>query len=134
MGYRDAKLILDSSNAVGADADSEYFIDTEQTIPGWERGMSAAVVINVETAPGGTTGIQFIICHKTSEPTTGDAELVAVTVLNADLYAGAEIVIPLPGGVKLLRYVRLYYNITSGDETSGVFSSYFTPLPFHSTP
>jgi hemerythrin len=42
--------------------------------------------------------------------------------------------VSLPGGVKLLRYVRLYYNITSGDETSGVFSSYFTPLPIHSSP
>ena len=134
MGYRDFPMFLSTSQAVGADADSENFLDTELTVPGWERGMGGAVVINVETAPGGTTGVQFIIVHKTSEPTTGDAELIAVTVLNADLVAGSEIVLPLPGGVKLLRYMRLYYNLTSGDETSGVFSAYFMPLPLHSSP
>lgn len=128
MGYRDIKLALSTSQAVGADANSEDYIDTELTIPGWEKGMPAAIIINVETAPGGTTGINFIVCHKTSEPTVNDANLVTVRALNADLVAGDQIVIPLPQGIALLRYVRLYYDLIAADETSGVFSAYFTPL------
>jgi hypothetical protein len=134
MGYRDFPMMLSDSQAVGADANSTNFLDTELTIPGWERGQPAAVVVTVETAPGGTTGVQFIVVHKTSEPTVNDANLVTVRVLNADLVAGDQIVIPLPGGVKLLRYVRLYYDLIAADETSGVFSAYFTATPLHSSP
>lgn len=131
MGYRDHKLILSSSQAVGADADSTNYIDTELTIPGWEKGMPAAVVVSIETAPGGTTGVNFIVCHKTSEPTTADASLVTVHALNAQLTAGSQIVITLPQGIPLLRYVRLYYNLVTGDETALVCSAYFTPLPLY---
>jgi len=129
MGYRDIKLVLSKSQAIGADADSTYFLDTDVTVPGWDKSMPAAVIINVEVAPAGTTGIAFIVCHKTSEPTTADADLVTVTTPTADLVAGDQIVIPLPQGIKLLRYVRLYYNLINGDETNGTFSAYFTPLP-----
>ena len=128
MGYRDIKLALSTSQAVGADANSEDYLDTELTIPGWEKGMPAAIIVNVETAPGGSTGINFVVCHKTSEPTINDANLVTVRALDADLQAGDQIVIPLPQGIKLLRYVRLYYDLIAADETNGVFSAYFTPL------
>ena len=131
MGYRDRVLRLSESQSVSADADSDYYIDTELTNPRWEKGLPAAVVITVETAPGGTTGVNFIICHKDSEPTVNDANLVTVRALNAELVAGSQIVIPLPQGITLLRYVRLYYDIIAGDETSGVFSAYFTPLPLY---
>ena len=131
MGYRDYRLILSNSQAVSADADSTYYIDTEITVPGWEKGMPAAVVVTVETAPGGTTGVNFIVVHKTSEPTVNDANLVTVRALNAQLVAGSQIVIPLPQGIPLLRYVRLYYDLISGDETSFVCTAYFTPLPIY---
>jgi hypothetical protein len=129
MGYRDFKLVLSDSQAVGADADSTKFLDTELAIPGWEKSLPAAVIINCEVAPAGTTGIAFIVVHKISEPTSGDADLVTVTVPTAQLVAGAQIVIPLPQGIPLLRYVRLYYNLINADETNGTFSAYFTPLP-----
>ena len=131
MGYRDYALALSLSQAVGADADSTYFLDTEMTVPGWEKGMPAAVVVSVETAPGGTTGVNFIVVHKTSEPTVNDANLVTVRALNAQLVAGAQIVIPLPQGIPLLRYVRLYYDLITGDETAFVCSAFFTPLPLY---
>jgi hypothetical protein len=131
MGYLDFALCLSDSQAIGADADSTYFLDTEITVPGWERGMPAAVNVQCETAPGGTTGIQFIVVHKTSEPTSGDGNLISLTLLNAELVAGTNFLIVIPPGIVLLRYVRLYYNLTNGDETSGVFSAYFTPLPYH---
>lgn len=127
MGYRDIELALSTSQNVTADANSEDYLDTEQTVPGWEKGMPAAVIINVETVNTAGTGCEFIVCHKTSEPTTGDANLVAVTALAANLTAGSQIVIPLPQGIPLLRYVRVYYNITAGTEDY-VFSAYFTPL------
>lgn len=127
MGYRDAKLVLSKNQAVTADADSTYYLDTEQTVPGWEKGMPAAVIVNVEAKTVAGTGVSFEVVHKVSEPTTADAQLCSVTALAADLFAGAQIVIPLPQGVKLLRYVRLYYNITGGSE-SYTFSAYFTPM------
>ena len=128
MGYRDIKLKLSAVQAIGADANSTDYLDTEQTIPGWEKGEPAAVVVNVETVPGGTTGINLIIVHKISEPTVNDANLVTVRALSAVLVKGKQVVIPLPVGIPLLRYVRLYYDLITGDETAGVFSAYFTPL------
>ena len=128
MGYRDIKLKLSKNQAVSADANSTDYLDTELTYPGWEVGGPLGVVINVETAPGGTTGINFIIVHKASEPTVNDANLITFRVPVADLVAGAEFVIPLPIGVKLLRYMRLYYDLITGDETSGVFSAFVSPI------
>ena len=131
MGYRDIKLKLSKNQAVSADANSTDYLDTELTYPGWEVGGPLGVVINVETAPGGTTGINFIICHKAgnaADPTINDTTLVTYRVPVADLVAGAEFVIPLPIGVKLLRCVRLYYDLITGDETSGVFSAFVSPI------
>jgi len=127
MGYRDYKFKLSAAQAVTADANSTDYLDTELTIPGWEKGMPAAVIVNVEAVTIAATGIQFIVCHKISEPTIADANLVAVTALAANLTKGSQIVIPLPQGIPLLRYVRLYYNITGGTE-SYTLSAYFTPM------
>jgi hypothetical protein len=131
MGYRDHKLILSNSQSVTGDVDSTYYLDTELTNPRWEKGLPPAVVVTVETAPGGTTGVNLIVVHKASEPTVNDANLVTVRALNAELVAGAQIVIPIPQGITLLRYVRLYYDLINGDETSGVFTAYFSPLPLY---
>jgi len=128
MGYRDIELALSTSQQVTADANSEDYIDTELTYPGWDKGVPAAVIVNVEAKATAGTGCTFEVCHKASEPTTGDATLVQVTALAADLAVGSQIVIPIPQGVRLLRYVRLYYNITAGTEDYTV-SAYFTPLP-----
>jgi hypothetical protein len=127
MGYRDYKLVLSASQAVTADADSTYFLDTEQTYPGWQKGMPAAIIINVEAKTTAGTGITFEVCHYASEPTHSTTTLVSVPVLAADLAKGDQIVIPLPQGVELLRYVRLYYDITAGTE-SYTLSAYFTPM------
>ena len=129
MGYRDMHLKLSKNQAVGADANSTDHIDTSLSIPGWERGMPAAVIVNCEVACGGTTGINFIVCHKVTEPTVNDANLVSVTVPTAQIVAGWELVIPLPTGIPLLKMVRLYYDLINGNETNGTFSAYFTPLP-----
>ena len=128
MGYRDIELALSTSQAVVADANSEDYIDIELAYPGWQKGMPAAVIVNVEAVAVAGTGIKFEVVHKTSEPTTGDGALVDVTVPAADLQVGDQIVIPLPQGVELKRYVRLYYNITAGTERY-TLSAYFTPLP-----
>lgn len=128
MGYRDYKLKLSASQAVTAAANSDDFIDTELTIPGWEKGMPAAIIINTETVNVAATGFTFEVVHKISEPTTGDATLCTALALAADIAAGKQIVIPLPQGIPLLRYVRLYYTRTGGTEDY-VFSAYFTPLP-----
>lgn len=128
MGYRDYKMILSDSQAVTADANSTNYIDTEVTYPRWERNHKLGVIVNVEAKTVAGTGVNFIVCHKISEPTVSDANLVTVTALAADLVAGAEIWIPFPNGISILRYIRLYYDIIAGTE-SYTFSAYVTPLP-----
>lgn len=128
MGYRDIKLALSTSQNVTAAANSEDYIDTELTVPGWEKGTPAAIIVNFETVNTAGTGMKFSVVHKTAEPTINDANLVEVTALAAQMAAGKQIVIPLPQGIPLLRYVRLYYTRTGGTEDY-VLSAYFTPLP-----
>ena len=129
MGYRDIKLALSTSQNLVASADSESFIDTEQVIPGWEKGMPAAIIINVETVNTAATGYTIEICHKAdAEPTNDDATYYEVVLVAAQLTAGAQIVLPLLPGIPLLRFVRLYFAETGGTEDY-VVSAYFTPLP-----
>lgn len=130
MGYRDYELLLSSSQTVSSDADSDYYLDTELTSPFWNRGLPPAVVLSVETAPGGTTGVNILLCHHTGEPTNTHVFLTA-KILNADLVAGDQVVIPFPQGISLLRYFRIYYDLISGDETSFVVTAYVSPLPLY---
>ena len=128
MGYRDIKLKLSKEQNVAADADSQSHINTELTIPGWEKGNPAAIIVNIEAVNTAATGIIFEVCHKVTEPTHNDATLVSVRALAAQLTAGKQIVIPLPQGIPLLKMVRLYYDIIGGTEDYDL-SAYFTPLP-----
>lgn len=126
MGYRDALLVLSESQAVTADADSTNYIDFELTTPPEKDGRPLAVWISVEAKTTAGTGIIFRWCQKVSEPSTGDADLVTVRVLAADLVKGRTIKIFLPQGVTYLRYQRLYYDIIAGAE-SYTLSAYLGP-------
>lgn len=128
MGYRDYKLMFSSSQTVTEEV-SDYYLDTENTYPGLEKGGPLAAVINVETAGSGTTGFVIYVCHKSSgAPTLGDETLIAVTVPVANLTKGTEIVLPLPQGIPVKRYVGLHYANINGDE-SMVVSAYLTTYP-----
>lgn len=132
MGYRDDKLKLSAAQTVTAEA-SDNWIDTELTSPGWERGSTLAVVLNVETTATGSTGYNFTIVHKASgQPGTGDTDLVTFRIPVANLTKGKEFVLPLPIGVPILRYVGVYYTRINGDE-SMVCSAYFTPMQIADT-
>ncbi len=126
MGYRDRLLRLSNVQSIGADANSTDFIDTELTAPEWERGAPVGIVITVNVACNGTTGVNFVICQKLTEPTTGDATLQTTRVLKEDLVKGDEIIIWLPTGVTMLRMIRIYYDLITGDETGFDCSAYLT--------
>ena len=126
MGYKDNSLKLSASQAVTADALADFYIDTELTNPPWKKGTPLAVVVTVETKTTPGTGITFELIHKASAPGTGDATMATFVFLAADLVKGAEIVLPLPKGMTMLRYFSMYYNITGGTE-SYVLSAYLTP-------
>lgn len=128
MGYRDYKLLFSDSQTVTAEA-SDYNLDTEVTYPGWEKGGPLAAVVTVETACSGTTGFKITVCHKaTASPSTGDTDLITITCPKANLAKGCEIVIPFPQGIPIMRYVGLYYDRITGDE-SMVVSAYLTTYP-----
>lgn len=131
MGYIDAELLLNAitGQTITADANSTDYLDTEVTYPGWEKANGVALVVDVMTASNDTTGINILICHKSAEPTSGDATLLTVTCPVADLTAGNRIVIPLPSGLKLLRYVRAYFDEITGDNSTFKCVAYFAPLP-----
>jgi hypothetical protein len=126
MGYRDRTLRLSASQNVTSAVDSLYYVETGLTNPQWQKGMPAAVIINVETVNTAGTGFTVTVVHKATEPTINDANIVAVTLLAATITAGKQIVIPLPFGITLLQYVRIYYSRTGGSEDY-VFSAFFTP-------
>jgi len=128
MGYRDYKLLFSDSQTVTAEA-SDYNLDTEVTYPGWEKGGPLAAVVTVEKAATGTTGFNIYVVHSASaSPTKDGTDLCSVTCPVANLVKGAEIIIPLPQGIPILRYVGLYYNRINGDE-SMVVSAYLTTYP-----
>jgi hypothetical protein len=124
MGYMDWKLLLSASQAVTADADSTYYIDTEVTNPPWGRNISLFVLSELVTTAA--TGIIIQVCQKTSEPTHDDAAVVEARILAADLTAGKTIEIPLPRNMTILRYLRCYYDVIGGSE-SYTLSAWFGP-------
>jgi hypothetical protein len=131
MGYIDAELLLTAitGQTITADANSTDYLDTELTNPGWEKVNGVALVVEVLVASNDTTGITIEIVHKASEPTTADEALMSVTVPTADTTAGNMIVIPLPSGIKLKRYVRAYFNEINGDNSTFKCVAHFSPIP-----
>lgn len=127
MGYKDYAFVLSSSQALTGDANSTNFLDMNRTNPPWMGGTPLAVVVTIEAVDVASTGIAFELVHKTSEPTTGDGAIATFTLLAADLTKGKEIVLPLPQGMTMLRYFRIYYNLTNGAERYTV-SAYLVPF------
>ncbi len=135
MGYIDKELLVTAiaGQTITADANSTDYLDTEVTYPGWEKMNNVALVVDIMVASNDTTGINVLIVHKSSEPTTGDATLVTVTIPVADCTVGNRIVIPLPSGIKLLRYIRAYFDEINGDNSTFSAVAYFSPLPVSMT-
>ena len=127
MGYRDYKLVLCKNQAVTEEV-SDYYIDTELTKPGWEKGIPLEIIINVETAASGGTGYVFTLVHKSSgAPTLGDVSVANVSVLNAELTKGKEIKLRFPDGVQILRYVGINIGDITGGESMTI-SAYIQPV------
>lgn len=131
MGYIDKELLVTAitGQTITADANSTDYLDTEVTYPGWEKMNGVALVVDIMVASNDTTGMNIIICHKAAEPTAGDATLLTVTVPVADCTAGNRIIIPLPSGMKILRYIRAYFDEINGDNSTFSAVAYFSPLP-----
>lgn len=128
MGYIDAKLKFSASQAIAADAISNNTIDTEVTYPGIEKGQPAAVVVQVEVAGTGTTGLNVIVVSHTAAPTDGTYEIARMKIPVANLTKGARFVIPLPAGVAFKRHLAVYYDVITGDETVTV-TTFLSPMP-----
>lgn len=127
MGYRDYKLMLSKNHTVTEEV-SDYYVDTELTVPPWEKGWPLEVCITVETAGTGTTGfVIHLLQNASTAPTLGSDTLASVTVPIAQCTKGAEIKIRFPEGVALERYVGLHYANITGDE-SMVVSAYIQPV------
>ena len=68
MGYRDDHLTLSRSQRVTASANSTDHINTELDISGWEKGMPAAIIINVEAVVTPATDALLAIGLTEAEP------------------------------------------------------------------
>ncbi len=128
MGYRDYKLMLCDSQTVTEEV-TDYYLDTEETNPGWEEGEPLEAVVVVETAGTGTTGYVIYLLHNDGAPTLDDDTLASVTVPIANLTKGAEIKLRFPKGIRLQRYVGLHFANITGDE-SMVVSAWIQPATY----
>lgn len=128
MGYADHKLLLADSQAVTEEV-SDYYVDTEQTYPGWEKGVPMGIKIVCETTATGSTGYVIHLCHKADGAPTLAETLLALTAPVANLTKGSELIIPFPqGSIAILRYVGLHFADISADEALTI-SAWITPLP-----
>lgn len=131
--YLDDELKLADDQAVVGAANSEHYLDTEKTNPYFESGNMGLAVI-VKTAATGTTGFDIYIVHKAGgQPTINDLTLAMGRFPVANLTKGAVVIVPIPKGVKTLRYLGAYFSRVNGDETITV-DAYMTPLPASSQP
>jgi hypothetical protein len=131
MGYTEYTTLLTatSGQAVTADANSTNYLDFELTDPHIEEGRIVGFLVTVMVKTTAGTGIIFEICQKTSEPTHADAVIASFRILAADLAAAAQIFLPLPQGVSILRYMRVYFDVIGGSESYTLHVSGPMPWP-----
>lgn len=130
----DAQTLLSDAQAVTADAVSTNTIDLGDVTPKRDigDGEPLALVVTVDVAADSTTGdetysFEFI---QSANANLGSADVLAArTVAAADLYAGAQVVIPIPPGAITKRYIGLNYNV-GGTTPTITCTSYVVPQSF----
>lgn len=125
----DSQLLFSDAQAVTADAASTNQIDL-----GIERnlfdGEPMAVVLQIDVAADGTTTDET---YEFQIETDGDSafgsptDLVVHSIGYASLTAGSTHVLPIPIGVSVERYLRLYYNV-GGTSPSVTVTAFLQPL------
>lgn len=127
--FLDSQLLFSDAQAVTADAASTNQIDL-----GVERnlfdGEPMAVVLQIDVAADGTTTDET---YEFQIETDGDSafgsptDLVVHSIGYASLTAGSTHVLPIPIGVSVERYLRLYYNV-GGTSPSVTVTAFLQPL------
>jgi len=134
MAILDAQTLLSDAQAITADAVSTNTYDAGATTPQRDigGGEPLAVVITVDVAADATTGDEtysFEVIQSAAANLGTPDVLIDRTVAAADLYAGAQVVIPLPPGAQTKRYLGLNYNV-GGTTPTITCTAYILPQNF----
>ena len=124
--YQDAQLLLSDAQAVTADAGSTNVIELANLTSQYLDGEPMAVVITVDVAADATTGDEtyaFVIQTDDNSSFSSTTAVLSQTVLAAALTVGAQIVMLIPVGVSLERYLRLYFDVGGTTPTVTVTAS-----------
>jgi hypothetical protein len=128
----DAQLLLSDAQAVTADAASTNTIDLGDVTP--KRvigdGEPMALVIVVDVAADATTGdetYEFQLIESANANLSSPDIILAKSVAAASLTAGAKVVIPVPPGSPVKRYLGAYYNV-GGTTPTITCTAFLQPL------
>jgi hypothetical protein len=120
----DAQLLFSDAQAITADAGSTNVVDLGVARNLFD-GEPLAVVLQVDVAADHTTGDETysfqIQCDDNAGFSSATA-LVTQTISYASLTAGAMILLPIPVGVNVERYLRVYYDVGGTTPTLTVTS------------
>lgn len=121
----DSQLLFSDAQAFSADAASTNYLDLGVARNLFD-GEPMAVVIQVDVAADHTTGDEtyaFKIQCDDNTSFSSATDLVSATILYSDLTAGAIVVLPIPIGVSVERYLRVYFD--GGGTTPTVTATIF---------
>jgi hypothetical protein len=127
--FIDAQLLFSDAQAITADAASTNLIDIGIAKNLFD-GEPLAVVLVVDTAADGTTTdetYEFQIEMDDAAAFSTPTDLVVHSIGYASLTAGSTHIIPIPVGVNVEQYVRLYYNV-GGTTPSITVTAFLQPL------
>ena len=127
--FIDSQLLFSDAQAVTADAGSTNIVDLGIARNLFD-GEPMAVVLSVDVAADGTTTDET---YEFQIETDGDVafgsptDLLAHSIGYAALTAGSTHVLPIPVGVSVERYLRVYYNV-GGTSPSVTVTAFLQPL------
>lgn len=127
--YLDAQLLFSDAQAVTADAGSTNVVDLGVAAKVFD-GEPLAVVLQIDVAADGTTTdetYEFQIETDDNAAFSSATDLVAHSIGYASLTAGSLHIIPIPVGVAVEQYMRVYYNV-GGTSPSVTVTAFLSPL------
>lgn len=127
--FIDSQLLFSDAQAVTADAGSTNVVDLGIAKNLFD-GEPMAVVLSVDVAADGTTTdetYEFQIETDDNAAFSSATDLLVHSIGYAALTAGSTHVLPIPVGVSVERYLRVYYNV-GGTSPSVTVTAFLQPL------
>lgn len=130
MTVMDADITLTESQTVTVSAATTDYWD-KQAAGDANPNLYMVITVNETVTAAGAATVSFVLQEDTASNFAS-----AVDVLTSEAYGKAvltagrdPIIIPMPVGRPMARYIRGYFTIGTGPLTAGKFTVYFTDTP-----